>query len=40
MEIGISRDCLHNMAAQQWLEMIQRAEKKCIIDDGKYKTIL
>jgi len=23
------------MAAQQWLEMIQRAEKSCIIQDGK-----
>jgi hypothetical protein len=23
------------MAAQQWLEIIQRAEKGCIIQDGK-----
>jgi hypothetical protein len=39
MEMGKSYNCLYNMAAMQWLEMIQKAEKKCIIQDGKYNTI-
>jgi hypothetical protein len=40
MEMGMSRSCLHNMADQLWLELIQKAEKNCIIEDGKYSTIL
>jgi hypothetical protein len=26
------------MATQQWVEMVQKAEKKCVIEDGKHNS--
>jgi hypothetical protein len=26
------------MAAEQWVEMVQKAEKQCVIEDGKHNS--